>query len=117
MNNLLQRVLVSLIGIPLAIFIVTYGREVLLVAVVIVSSMALWEYYKLAEAKNASPNKILGVIFSMAFIITFYFFHTNSPDFIFILIVRKIFIIRCKVTVQPFEVILGGKGGSVPVRI
>jgi len=80
LSELLKRSLVAVVGIPLAIFIVVFGKELLLIAVLIISSMTLHEYLRIGKSKKAKPNHFLAIIMNLVFIISFYYFHTTNPD-------------------------------------
>ncbi|MBI2794299.1 MAG: phosphatidate cytidylyltransferase [Ignavibacteria bacterium] len=67
MNNLFKRFLVAIIGIPITIVVLWYGGVVFGLAVIVVTSVALWEFYRLAESKDASANQTVGIIWSVIF--------------------------------------------------
>ncbi|TAL68851.1 MAG: phosphatidate cytidylyltransferase [Bacteroidetes bacterium] len=72
MNELVKRVIVAFVGIPLAFLIIYLGGYVFFITIVIISSVALWEFYKIAEKKHAFPNKIPGIIAGICFMFLFY---------------------------------------------
>lgn len=61
MSNLMQRVLVALVGIPLVLGALWAGDWAFTLIVLLISAAALWEFYHLAQAKGASPQVLLGV--------------------------------------------------------
>jgi len=65
MSNLLQRVLVGLVGIPLVVSIIWLGGHVFNVTIMILSFLALREFYILAESKHAQANRSVGFAWSV----------------------------------------------------
>lgn len=57
-NNTLTRVIVGLIGIPLIVFLVIRGNEVLLILCVILSLFCMNEFYNLFETPKSPPSKL-----------------------------------------------------------
>lgn len=66
MTNLTKRILVGLVGIPVAIGIVYAGGWLFAGAIIVLTALALRELYGLAESKHATPNVILGIVWSVA---------------------------------------------------
>ena len=64
MSELLKRVLVAIVGIPIGLTVIYLGSWYLITAIIIISLLAVFEYYKLAENKQVYPNMILGLILS-----------------------------------------------------
>lgn len=56
MSNLLQRVLVAIVGVPVLVWLVLIGGFPFMVFVAIVSLIAQWEFYKMGEIKGAIPS-------------------------------------------------------------
>ncbi|MEK7251308.1 MAG: phosphatidate cytidylyltransferase, partial [Bacteroidota bacterium] len=75
MSNLTQRILVALVTIPLIVFLCMLGGFYFFAMIVLISSLGLHEYYKLAEKKGASPQIALGLIFG--FLVTGVFIWEN----------------------------------------
>jgi phosphatidate cytidylyltransferase len=74
LSELLKRVIVALIAIPLAIFIIFLGGWIFNIVVLGITLVTLWEYYKIAEKKQAFPNKYIGMFFGgMLILIVAYF--------------------------------------------
>ncbi len=65
MTNLVKRVLVGVIGIPVAIGVVYLGGWVFAGAIMLLTVLALREFYALAGSKHATPNVTLGIIWSL----------------------------------------------------
>jgi len=70
MNNLVQRVLVGLVGIPLSVLIIWAGGWWFSIAIVAITTAALWEFYQLAVSKNASANVSVGIAWSIVLQLT-----------------------------------------------
>lgn len=62
MNNLLKRVIVGLIGIPLIIWLIIHGGLLFYFPFILVTLTALSELYSLYTAKGFRPNKSVGII-------------------------------------------------------
>ena len=65
MTNLVQRVLVGLIGIPVAILLIWAGGWWFNVAIIVITTIALWEFFQLAKAKQVAANVTLGLGWSV----------------------------------------------------
>ncbi|MFN0158074.1 MAG: phosphatidate cytidylyltransferase [Bacteroidota bacterium] len=65
MSNLTIRVLVALVGIPIILLLTMAGGFYFFVFVVLVSSLALHEYYRLAIKRGALPQVGLGLFFGI----------------------------------------------------
>lgn len=74
MKNLLQRVAVGAVGIPAAIGAIWAGGWVFGVVVIAITSIALWEFYRLAGSKEAAANVGLGIGWSIALQLTLVLF-------------------------------------------
>ena len=72
MNELLKRTIVALIGIPIAIAVIWLGGFVFTTVIAILSSIALWEFYKLSENKGANPFSITGIIINFILVYLIY---------------------------------------------
>ncbi len=72
MSNHLKRLLVALIAIPLIIYVTTKGGLVFFLFVTLISSFALLEFYRLAQAKGARPLKFLGLIAGFFILLAFF---------------------------------------------
>ncbi len=65
MTNLVQRVLAAAVGIPLAVLLIWLGGWWFSAAMIVVSTVALWEFYHLADSKHASANTSVGLIWAL----------------------------------------------------
>lgn len=65
MTNLVQRVLAAAVGIPLAVLLIWLGGWWFSAAMILVSTVALWEFYHLADSKHASANTWVGLVWSL----------------------------------------------------
>jgi phosphatidate cytidylyltransferase len=65
MTNLVKRILVGLVGIPVAVGIVYLGGWFFAGAVILLTMQALREFYGLAASKHATPNVVLGILWSL----------------------------------------------------
>jgi phosphatidate cytidylyltransferase len=62
LNNLTQRIFTAVIGAAVLLSAVIYGEQTFLLILLLVSSLSLLEFYKLAESDECKPQKILGLI-------------------------------------------------------
>ncbi|OGU60891.1 MAG: hypothetical protein A2X64_11130 [Ignavibacteria bacterium GWF2_33_9] len=81
MNELLKRVIVGVIGIPVGLGVIYLGKFYFFAAIFIISLIGLWEFYKMAKAKGDSPMVFPGLIFLAIFITTLYYY-LNSTEFL-----------------------------------
>lgn len=84
MSNMLKRVIVGIIGIPVLISVFYFGGIPLLVFSLIVSALALWEFLSMLEKKGFQPHKITGMILSAGIILTSYFTEIDFTSLIYI---------------------------------
>jgi phosphatidate cytidylyltransferase len=61
-ESLSIRVLVALIAIPIILWLTMLGGYFFFFLITVISSLCLFEFYRLAEAKGAAPLKTLGLI-------------------------------------------------------
>jgi len=94
MSNLVKRILVGIVGIPLVIYVCYAGGIVFLIFSLLVTSIALWEFYSMLEEKGFRPMKELGILTSDAVLIISYFV---TKDFIFFEYVFLIFLITTEI--------------------
>lgn len=78
-TNLGSRVAVAVVGIPLILLVSWWGGVAFLLFVIVAATMALWEFYGLAEAKNIKPQKGIGLLAGCLIILSF--FHTRLQIF------------------------------------
>jgi phosphatidate cytidylyltransferase len=74
LTELSKRLVVAGIGIPAAIGIIFLGGIYFAFAIAALSSITLWEFYSIVEKKEISPNKILGILFNVIFILSIYLY-------------------------------------------
>lgn len=75
MSELIKRVLVAIVAVPVSILIIYLGGTLFFVLVAIISSICLWEFYLMAEKSHSHPNKTLVIIMGVVFLSIFWFFH------------------------------------------
>ncbi len=102
MNNLLKRVIVGIIGIPLIIFVCYEGGIFFLVFSIIISSLALWEFLSLFEKIGYYPFKVAGILSSILIIILYY---SEVWEFLYLYIFFIFFMLA--------EIFRGGKRNPV----
>ncbi len=78
MSNLVQRVLVAVIAIPIILFIVLFKPIALFALAVILAGLTVYEYYGLAKVKGYSPQIVIGIILTMLIAISFGKFRLQS---------------------------------------
>lgn len=86
--NLFQRVLVSVVAIPIILLLVYLGKIYFTIFVAAIIFLTLYEFYKMAEKKGAKPDYISGFIFSLMVIVIFF-----SKSFEFFLPLSFLFIV------------------------
>ena len=62
MTNLAVRSLVAVVGIPLLLTSGYIGGALFFILVAAVSTLALWEFYVLAETRGVFPDRVLGIV-------------------------------------------------------
>lgn len=78
LNSLAKRILVSVIGIPLVIALIYFGGISFLLALIIVSSIALWEFYKFSSRKLGFLH-YLGIIANVIIQLSINYY-VNHPE-------------------------------------
>ncbi len=73
MSDLLTRVLIALVGIPLILLITLRGKFFFLGFIILISVLATFEYYQLVTRKNLSPVVIVGLVAIFLIDLIFYF--------------------------------------------
>lgn len=68
MSELLKRVLVGVVGIPLAVAVIYFGGYLFIAVIIMVAALALHEFYALSEKKGTHPLKWLSIVFSSVFL-------------------------------------------------
>lgn len=82
MSELLKRVLVAAVGIPIALGIIFAGGWLFAVAIILVSAMSLWEFYTITEKKGIYPFKVYGLITSAVMQFIFVLLLSNTKQFL-----------------------------------
>jgi len=68
LNELLKRVLVALIGIPLFVILIYVDGYPFFGLILLISTLSLWEFYRMSENKQIFPHKTSGMLFNVAVI-------------------------------------------------
>lgn len=87
MSNLVKRVLVGIVGIPMVLYICYAGGILFLIFSLIVTSIALWEFYSMLEEKGYMPMKELGILTSDAVLIISFFMNKDLIIFEYIFLI------------------------------
>jgi len=90
LKNLALRVLVAIFGIPLILSTIYFGGYPFLFLVLIINVVSQFEFYKLAEKKNAKPLTYLGIVIGV--LITLMLFY-NGINFLGLTLIGSIIII------------------------
>ncbi len=80
MTNLTQRILTAIIAIPIIVLLCLAGGIYFFLFIAVASGVALWEFYKLCEAKGAHPMAVLGII--AGFFVNLCFFNVRLRLFV-----------------------------------
>lgn len=70
--NLFQRVLVSVVAIPIILLLVYFGKIYFTIFVAAIIFLTLFEFYKMAEKKGAHPDYASGFLYTLFMIVIFY---------------------------------------------
>ena len=76
---MIKRILVGLVGIPATIALINYSAVGFSAAIIPITTLALLEFYHLAESKHAVPNKVLGVAGSIVLQLLFLWYTIVDP--------------------------------------
>ncbi len=71
MSNLMQRVLVAAVAIPIVLFIVLFKPVAFFALAIILAGLTVYEYFGLAKVKGYSPQVVIGVILTMLITLSF----------------------------------------------
>ena len=88
------RILSALIGVPILVLIFRMGGWLFLALNLIVVTLGIFEYFKLAENKGVKVNKFLGTIFGIVLITVTYL--TGEPQFLYGTLILGLIIILLK---------------------
>lgn len=72
LSNLTIRVLTAIVGIPIILLAAFQGGVPFLVLILLFSTMAQFEFYRMIEIKGAKPLKIIGLISGVFIVISFF---------------------------------------------
>lgn len=86
MSNLSKRILAGAAGIPLLIGVSYSGGVVFLIFSIIVTSVALWEFYQMLELREVRVFKAPALACSVIYLIFFWYYGSNKIFLFFILI-------------------------------
>ena len=77
MNELTKRIFVAILGIPLVLGAIISGGYLYLIFIATVSTLAIYEFYKMAEAKKYFPSKFIGITTNLLlyFIVGIFYSH------------------------------------------
>jgi len=98
MSELIKRVIVAIIAIPIAIAIIYAGSWLMFALVAVLSLLGQWEFYKIAEKKHTFPLKYFGYFFGIIFLLIF-----QVMDFLPAMYISMLFIISIFLIVMIFE--------------
>ena len=80
MSELQKRIIVAAIGIPIGIILIYLGGLFFIITIITISSIALWEFYKLAEKRGYPSDWILGLALGTAILTTYYIFNNFGNE-------------------------------------
>ena len=78
LKELTKRSIVAAFGIPVIVLLIYLGSYYFTVAVTFLSTVTLWEFYKIVEKKGAKPNKFWGLTFNIVLTLSSYFLFSNQ---------------------------------------
>ncbi len=93
-NELIKRIIVGAVGVPVILGVTLFGRIPFLVMVDIILVMALWELYGLAKKKGFSPSSFIGIFSALAISWDFYFFNGQWMGRLLLFIVFFVLIVE-----------------------
>ena len=99
MTELTKRVLVSIWGIPLLLFLSYLGNYYFLALVLIINGMTLFEFYSIYHHKEIYPYKLLGI--SLGSVILVFIYFELFTEMIFVIFVGFILILLSQLKKQP----------------
>lgn len=94
MSNTATRILVGVIGIPLFLFLIYKGGIYFLVLSIILSGIALWEFYTMFKKENLHPLMGFPILLSIVIIISNYFYPGSA---IYLLLLSAVLICSLEV--------------------
>lgn len=107
MTNMAKRILVGLVGIPATVALIYSDARIFSAIVIPLTTLALLEFYKLAESKHAVPNKAIGVLGSIALQVLFLLYTISdaaqAKDILVYLTVSAIAFVLLTLTAEMFR--------------
>ncbi|MFN5378493.1 MAG: phosphatidate cytidylyltransferase [Ignavibacteria bacterium] len=102
-----KRILVGLVGIPATVALIYSDARIFSAIVIPLTTLALLEFYKLAESKHAVPNKAIGVLGSIALQVLFLLYTISdaaqAKDILVYLTVSAIAFVLLTLTAEMFR--------------
>jgi len=84
MNNLSKRVIVSLVAIPILIFLVYIGHIYFLILCIVIQSICLYEFFKIFHMGGYNPMRVFPIFLSSVIFVLNYF---KNPNILLYLII------------------------------
>lgn len=91
MKELILRVIVAVIAIPILLFLILKGGNWFFALIVAIALIGQWEFYKMSEAKKNYPQKNTGYLISIAILFGIQFGFTSN--YVIPLIILTLFIL------------------------
>lgn len=111
-EGMLKRTISAIVGLPLLLAVVIIGKTPLFIAVLLISLIGLWEFYKACKVKLLAPIEIIGYISAIILLIIINFsFETSNLFlliFITIIILNSIKLIYSKYSLIDISITLYG---------
>ena len=107
MNNLTQRILTAIIGVPLLLLVFYFGSFYFLLFILLIVGLGSYEFFKLVDNKNLDNKKIIGILFCSILPIGAYFGYIY---FIFLFTLVSIFTLFINLQKQDLSNALIGAG-------
>ncbi len=111
MTELYKRVLVAIIGIPLAVAIIYFGSYIFSFAIIIIAILGIGEYLKLIEKKSSYIQKFSTYLFTISILLIFSFVYSPSNIALLLLLTFMIEFL----TIYSIQVFKGVKGAIVSI--
>ena len=82
----MKRISVAIIGIPFALVVIWAGGLYFAISIMLISTFALWEYYKLSESKSITPNRLIGLLAGLILQVLIFMGGSTINQYLFILL-------------------------------
>ncbi len=102
MNELGKRSLIALIGIPILIYVIYAGGIIFNLAIIIISTISLWEYYDISKKKSAKPLNYWGLTYNILLLGSISLYNNISNINLILVLLALIFLIG-NYTIQLFS--------------